>query len=350
MKKVKNFPQSISFTLTNVCNLRCRMCGQWSESGYMHDRKDRLKEEISLSDWKRLVDELAAHNIDSILLRGGEVFLFPDIIELIKYINSKNIRTSIDTNGTMLWKYAEELTGIGNVHINVSVDGPESIHDKVRNVEGCFKKIKEGIGLLNELEKGGRGRVDKLIVFTISRYNFMGLGEMPDVARSMSVDTITIVPYYYFPRRAGKQYEKEMKENFNCAAYSWKGFHHESSGIDFKEFRKQYRKYLANLKGLKSYPYMDFSEDDYKRWFGDPTAPVGSQRCLNVERLIDIQPDGDANFCVDFPDYIFGNVRKSSIEDIWNSKEAEIFRMYRREKPLSVCHRCGAKYMSEIKS
>ena len=345
-----NFPQSISFTLTNVCNLRCSMCGQWSSSGYMHDRKENLKNEMGLSDWKRVVDELAVHNTDSILLRGGEPFLFPGIIELIKYINSKNILTSIDTNGTMLGKYAKDLVGMGNIHINISVDGPENVHNRVRGVKGCFRKIKEGLALLNKLEKGSERRAGKLIVFTISRYSIAGLGEMPNVARSMSVDTIAIIPYYYFPRRIGMQYEKEMKENFNCTAFSWKGFHHESSGVDFDEFRKQYRKYLGNLKGIRSYPYMSFSEDDYRIWFGDPAAPVGLMRCLNVEKLIDIQPSGDANFCVDFPDYIFGNVRQSSIEDLWNSREAEIFRRYRREKPLSVCHRCGAKYMSEAGS
>jgi MoaA/NifB/PqqE/SkfB family radical SAM enzyme len=345
-----DFPQCISLTITNACNLRCRMCGQWSRSGYMHTRKERLKNEMVLSDWKRVVDEVAAHKIRSILLRGGEPFLFPGIIELIKYINSKDIRISIDTNGTMLWKYAEEFAGIGNVHISVSVDGPEKIHDRVRSVEGCFKKIKKGIGILNELERDGRGRVDKLLVFTISRYSVAGLGEMPDVARSMSVDTVSIYPYYYFPSRVGRQYEKELKQNFNCAAFSWKGFHHESSGVDFEEFKRQYRKYLENLKGIKTFPYMYFSEEDYRIWFSDPTAPVGPVRCLNVEKLIDIQPSGDANFCVDFPDYIFGNVRKSSIEEVWNSKEAEIFRIYRRGKPFSICHRCGAKYMAECMS
>ena len=33
-----------------------------------------------------------------------------------------------------------------------------------------------------------------------------------------------------------------------------------------------------------------------------------------MERLIDIQPDGEANFCVDFPDYSIGNVKQASIE------------------------------------
>jgi MoaA/NifB/PqqE/SkfB family radical SAM enzyme len=69
---------------------------------------------------------------------------------------------------------------------------------------------------------------------------------------------------------------------------------------------------------------------------------------MNVERLIDIQPNGDANFCVDFPDYCLGNVREATIEEIWNGDRAERFRDFRRENPLAVCYRCGAKYMSEI--
>ena len=47
---VMDFPQRISFTITNVCNLRCRMCGQWSEEGYMHNRKENLKQEMDLAD------------------------------------------------------------------------------------------------------------------------------------------------------------------------------------------------------------------------------------------------------------------------------------------------------------
>jgi MoaA/NifB/PqqE/SkfB family radical SAM enzyme len=70
---------------------------------------------------------------------------------------------------------------------------------------------------------------------------------------------------------------------------------------------------------------------------------------MNVEDLIDIQPSGEANFCIDFPDYSIGNVNNRSIQEIWNSARAQQFRAYRRERPLAVCCRCGAKYVSEIK-
>src|SRR5512134_2857408 len=106
-----DFPQSISFTVTNACNLRCRMCGQWSEAGYMRGTPRRgvhLSEGarphalLTLADWKRLVDEVAAHGVGGILLRGGEPFLLPGIVELLEHIASKGIFTSIDSNGTRL--------------------------------------------------------------------------------------------------------------------------------------------------------------------------------------------------------------------------------------------------------
>ncbi|MBN1798898.1 MAG: radical SAM protein [Spirochaetales bacterium] len=342
-----SFPSCISFTITNRCNLRCQMCGQWSKLGYLRDKADGLKKEMQLEEWKRLVDELETHNIKYVLLRGGEPFLFPGIIELLEYINRKAISVSIDTNGTLIEKYAKDIVRIGNIHLTISVDGPEAVHDAVRSAKGCFSKIRRGVLFLNNLQQNNEQKISTSINFTISSYSVNGLGRMPDVARSLGVNTITIVPYYYVPAATGKKYERELKENLGCRAFSWVGFQHEDSGVDFDVFKREYERYLTNLNGLYNYPYMAFSLEDYKMWFADSATPVGKLPCTNVEKLIDIQPNGDANFCVDFPDYIIGNVRNRTIEEVWNSAKAERFRVYRRKKPLAVCYRCGAKYMSE---
>jgi MoaA/NifB/PqqE/SkfB family radical SAM enzyme len=345
-----DFPGSVSFTITNACNLRCKMCGQWSREGYFSKGGRSPNQAMQLADWKKLVAEIAANNISSVLLRGGEPFLFPGIIELLEYINSKGIFTSIDTNGTMLKKYAGDIVRLGKIHITISLDGPEEIHDKTRGVKGCFNTIKEGVALLTELEKNHENKISRSICFTISPWSLRGLGQMPDVARAMSINTLVLVPYYYVTEAAGKKYEKELANNFNCSAFSWHGFHHETSGIDFSEFLKQYKRYMANLDGIYNYPYMALTEDEYRLWFRDSVTPVGPLHCTNVERLIDIQPDGSSNFCVDFPDYSFGNVKESSIRDLWNSERAINFREFRRKNPMAVCYRCGAKYMSEIKN
>jgi radical SAM protein with 4Fe4S-binding SPASM domain len=323
------------------------MCGQWSEEGYMKKNEPAQNNLLTLTDWKRLVDEIASHDIKSVIIRGGEPFLFPGIIELMEHINSKGIFMSIDTNGTLVKQYAADIIRIGKIHLTFSVDGPEEIHDEVRGMKGCFKKIKESIECLNELEKNSDNKISRSICFTISPYSIKGLGKMPDVARSLSINTLVIVPYYYVPNAIGLNYEKELKKLFNCTAFSWHGFHHENSGIDFKEFQIEYRKYLDCLNGIYNYPYMKISEEDYRQWFSNTNTIIGSSRCSNIEKLIDIQPTGDANFCVDFPDFSFGNIRESTIEVLWNNKKAEQFREYRRKKLLPVCFRCGAKNMSE---
>jgi MoaA/NifB/PqqE/SkfB family radical SAM enzyme len=343
------FPQSISLTITNACNLQCQMCGQWSREGYMRSRRNLLQEELGLADWKRVVDELAAHEIRSLVLRGGEVFLYPEIIPLLEYIHGKGIFISIDTNGTQLERFAGDIARIGNIHLTVSVDGPEPIHDSVRGLQGCFERIRRGLARLKEEEQRSGITESKSITFTISPYSYRGLGKMPEVAKSLGIKSICIVPYYYVPQAMGVKYEKELRENFSSEAFSWRGFHHEESGIDPDVFLTQLRTYRSTLGGIEDYPYMRMSEEEYRTWFGDAQTPVGSTACANVEKLIDIQPSGAANFCVDFPDYTFGNIRESTIADLWNSPRAEKFRQYRRKQPLAVCYRCGAKYMAEIR-
>ena len=49
----------VSLTVTNTCNLRCQMCAQWSAEGYLRTEPSQHRPTMSLSDWKRAVDEVA---------------------------------------------------------------------------------------------------------------------------------------------------------------------------------------------------------------------------------------------------------------------------------------------------
>ena len=344
------FPAFVSFTLTNRCNLQCRMCGQWSDSGYMRGPDRKTFRGLDLEDWNRLADETAGHGLSSVLLRGGEPFLFPGILELLEHLSSRGIFTSIDTNGTLLKRYAAEIVRIKDLHLTVSVDGPEPVHDRVRGVVGTFSRIREGLAALrSEEDKAGR-RISKSITFTISPYSVSGLGAMPDVARDLKIDTLCIVPYYFVLPETGSHFEREIREHTGRTAFSWRGFCRGNSGVDKELFLAEYRKYKASLGRLKDYPYMPLSEDEYIAWFSGIQNPPARQNCSNAERLIDIQPGGDANACVDFPDWVFGNALNSTIEEIWNGERAVRFREYRRRRTLAVCGRCGAGHMADVRS
>ena len=350
MNDIPDFPSFVSFTITNACNLRCTMCGQWSPEGYVRTGNGYRGRALDLATWKRLADEAAAHGVTSILLRGGEPFMHPDILPLLDHLHGLGLYVSIDSNGTRLVDFAEELVRIGQIHVTVSVDGPEPVHDNVRGMPGCFARIKEGLARLAALDGGAPRRVSRSICFTISPWSVRGLGEMPDVARQLGVDSLCIVPYCYVSAVQGELWRSEVRELTGGEPFSWRGFLHDDSGVAPDEFSVQHERFAAGLNGLGNYPYMPLTAGGYRTWFADPGTPVGPPECSNVERLIDIQPTGEANFCVDLPDGSLGNVRQSSIAEIWNGDRARRFREARRRHPFGACARCVARHMADVRN
>ncbi|MDD5067910.1 MAG: radical SAM protein [bacterium] len=346
-QKLADFPKLVSLTITNQCNLRCKMCGQWSEEGYMLKKKPADSYSGNVVPFDRLlkvVDEAHEHRA-SLIIRGGEPLLFLRLMDLLAYIKSKRIPVSVETNGVLLNKYAESIVKLRIDHLTISVDGPEEIHDHVRGVRGTFAGLRESLRELEKYENVYGYKINRGITCTLSKYNYRGLGAMADVARSLGFNGICIVPCYFIPERQGLAYEKLMREEFSCGAYSWRGFHHEGSGVDVDLFLAQLKEFKSKLGELRSYPYMAFTDDEYREWYSRSDTTVHQAGCNNIRGVLDVQPDGNVNFCVDFPDYAIGNVAESTLHQIWHSDRARRFRELRTKMEMPVCYRCGAKYM-----
>ena len=340
------FPDVLSFTLTNRCNLRCKMCGQWGVEGYLKDRP-RPPADLPAAVWNRLTDEAADHGREWIGIRGGEPFLHPDILDVLRHMKARQLRVSMDTNGTLLGQFAPAIAEIGLDQLNISVDGPERIHDDVRGVPGGFARIAQGLAAVDAACAARHAASpSRCLVFTISPWSYRGLSEMPAVSRSLGITNLALVPYYWFDQVTGEAYEAAMKQDLDCRAWSWRGFHNETSGVDWPELSRQLQQFRDNLGDLQLIPFMKYGDAHYREWFGNCTSKVGRCECRTPWRLLDIQPNGDANFCVDFPDYVVGNVSQETIEQIWNGPRAERFRSRREQAPLPICNRCGAKYMA----
>jgi MoaA/NifB/PqqE/SkfB family radical SAM enzyme len=339
------FPAVLSATVTNACNLRCRMCAQWGPEGYILGGKPQ--EAMPVSRWIELVNEAGRLGTKVVCLRGGEPLLFPGVLEIIRRIKARGLFLCMDTNGVFLGKVAEELVDTGIDVITVSVDGPEAVHDRVRGVPGTFQAMAGGVRAVHEAKARTGSRAPEMgACFTMSPESLPGLAGMGDVMRTLGLPTISANPYYYFPEKTGRVYEERMKGELGCEAYSWRGFHREGSGVDPEAFLETWHAFKAGLGDVRLYPFMDFTDDDFLAWFSDNETPVGRRECPNPVRLLDIQPGGDANFCVDFPDYVIGNVAARSIEEVWNGERAQAFRRAVAAAPFPVCFRCGATYMS----
>jgi radical SAM protein with 4Fe4S-binding SPASM domain len=267
-------------------------------------------------------------------------------MELLAYIKTKEVPiVTLETNAVLLKKYAESLVKLKLDLLIISVDGPEEIHDHVRGVKGTFARLRQGLQELEKHEQSYGYKIPRSITCTLSSDNFLGLSAMPDVARSLGFKNICIVPYYFVPEKQGLAYEKLMREVFACEAYSWRGFHHEESGVDVDLFLTQLEEFKSRLGEIQSFPYMAFTDEEYREWYSTSDTTVHQAGCNNIWGLLDVQPDGNVNFCVDFPDYAIGNVAESSLHQIWHSDRARRFREQRTAGELPVCYRCGAKYM-----
>lgn len=125
--------------ITERCNLHCAHCfisaGNYGET-------------MSIEIIRNVViPRLKDCQVISVTLTGGEPFVHSDIIEIVSLLRSVEIRVGICTNGTFIsQEQMEMLAKIGDVHLNVSLDGfrPES-HGKFRGDRASFVKTIETI-------------------------------------------------------------------------------------------------------------------------------------------------------------------------------------------------------------
>ena len=82
-RTLADFPGVVSLTVTNRCNLRCRMCAQWSEEGYMQKRRPSDSYSgtvVALDSLVKVVDEVHEYGAP-LIIRGGEPLLYPHIMD-----------------------------------------------------------------------------------------------------------------------------------------------------------------------------------------------------------------------------------------------------------------------------
>lgn len=147
----RGLPLQLIFFVTSSCNLRCRHCFYWKEV-QKPSQSELTFEEIEKIAKRSKLDLLW------LSLTGGEPFLRPDLGEIAKAFcqNGRVINISIPTNGQLTKATFDSTKKIlkfcPNTYIlvSVSLEGPEGIHDQIRNCKGAFGKA---IGTFQELKK-----------------------------------------------------------------------------------------------------------------------------------------------------------------------------------------------------
>lgn len=130
--------------LTAGCNLACRHC--WLTPMFQPDGSTGGHLDFEL--FKLAIDEGRPLGLKNVKLTGGEPLLHPDFMRMIDYLREKDVRLTIETNGTLLTpeiaRYLKDKSTLD--HIAISMDGATAeIHDAFRGVLGSFTRANFGL-------------------------------------------------------------------------------------------------------------------------------------------------------------------------------------------------------------
>jgi 12,18-didecarboxysiroheme deacetylase len=113
---------------------------------YAQAKNEADDDELSTTEGKAVIDDLAEFGVPVLLLSGGEPLVRKDLPELAEYAVQKGMRAVISTNGTLITaKMARTLKDIGLSYVGISLDGMEAVNDPFRGVPGAFDRAMQGI-------------------------------------------------------------------------------------------------------------------------------------------------------------------------------------------------------------
>lgn len=134
----------LQIEITGICNLKCKHC----RASY-----DPM-EHISIDLVDKLFDFLGNKKPTDLIISGGEPFLHPKIVDILKLVKSKNVNNLIiTTSGFHLKeKIIKEIKSIGfnNITFQISIDSAiEEKHNAFRGHHKSFKNALSSIEMLN---------------------------------------------------------------------------------------------------------------------------------------------------------------------------------------------------------
>lgn len=289
MSVSNSFDFFVQWHITERCNLSCRHCYQTG---------NRMKE-MSLEEIKTataeisdtLIDWQKTYDIDispSVNITGGEPFLRRDLYHIIDLMGRSGFDIYILTNGTLIDKdVAYTLYNLGVKGVQVSMEGPEHIHDSIRG-RGSFSAALNGT--MNLLEAG----LEVTLNVTLSSVNADYFLNMIEIACKTGVQRL----------------------GFSRLVSSGRGRGLADKRLSPEEVRRIYNDIFSlkvnNLKIVTGDPLaLQLNQSDS---LYEGNIPVGG--CAAGISGITILSDGTMTPCRRLPIPI-GNIKEDSFRDVW---------------------------------
>lgn len=295
----KKILYSVLFEMTYRCPERCVHC--YLEPAILSEkyREDSAKE-LTTDEVKNILDQLCDMNVMDVTFTGGEPFARNDMFDILEYAHSKGFAIQIFSNGILLDEAGIERLSRMRIHcFHSSIYSyiPEK-HDSITGITGSFERT---VCVLRELSRHNIYVNFKFVLMEMNKDAFPGVIELSK-SIGASVQLISSVS----PSAKG-----------TCAIT-------ELGVRDDEDLRRVVRKW-NEISDFQSYAGV-FS-------FDDPICEAG-------RNSISIDPYGIVTPCNAFR-YKVGNVRESTISEIWNrSRELKNWQA-KTKRDLHGCHDCA---------
>lgn len=284
-KRKRGVPPPIRLWIepTSCCNLNCVMCLN----------KDLAKSEKGFMDFnvfKKVIDEASVFAHDLNLFHRGESLLHPEIFRMIKYAKKKGLYTRLNTNATLLnEERSRQILDSGLDFLSFSFDGYEKkVYENIRigaNFDETLNNILDFLSVKKKMAKS-----IPYAAFTIIEFSDYSSSEMKGKIKKEFVKRFDSLPLEHFVVRK---------------PHNWAG------GYDVKE----------------------------------STFNKGPIRCTFPWYSLTIFWDGSVLPCPQdfYGKLVLGNVKDSSLLEIWNGPEEILLRKNLSEqqhKNVVPCDRC----------
>lgn len=274
---------SVLFELTYNCSERCIHCYNSGATRNDCEASLRNRDEMTLDDYKRVIDELYDMGLYKVCLSGGDPFSKPHIWEIIDYIYNKDIAFDIFTNGQAIVNDVERLAWYYPRLVGLSVYSsiPE-IHDRITRVRGSLERT---LSVADRLSNLGVNMAFKCVVF---RTNVKSYRTVKGLAEKYGA-----IPQFEINLSNGVDGDVSVVENLGLP---------------------------DNIKEILLRDAM-FSLYVGPETVGDikMRKPFDARPCNAGIQAFSITPEGEVQPCCAFPSS-FGNIRDKSLQQILQSE------------------------------
>jgi len=352
-RKRLKYPAAVILHLTDVCNLRCKMCYFWGETGaYSRARAKGKPKILDFELAKEIIRELGSSRPKPwYSLFGGEPLTYPYLEKLICVIKDMGSVVDTPTNGTLLSKYAPMLVRTGFDQVRVSIDGPREINDMQRG-EGSYDKVMKGIKDLHLEKQNADSQTPRIcILFTITPENHLSIEDFflknEDLDLSM-INHVELQVQNFVTKTMGKEYSKFLKSELGTKNdIYWKGMLRSTKdfeNMDTIELARQGNKVCNHLKELGKTYFLQpptYSPENLAAYLKADWKNMTDQYedCRQPWLTTEINASGEVVACHIFHELVMGNLHENSFEEIWYGEPYQKFREYLEQyKFIPICN------------